>query len=136
MDEFLLNETQKVSATNHWSPEFLDFDYNVNDLYQVDNISIEETKEIIYCHNQEFEYKKKKSYGIKNWNDMTRIHNNEVKIISKCNLLHDIINPPKLTKNLNIHYSTILHGCMNTKRVKRSFKTFAFHWTVDAVPWL
>ena len=45
---------------------------------------------------------------------MTRIYDNEVNNISECNLLHDIINPPKLTKNLNSHYSPIIHGCMNT----------------------
>ena len=47
---------------------------------------------------------------------MTRIHNNEVNNISECNVLHDIITPPKRTKNLNIHYSSIIHGFMNTKK--------------------
>ena len=46
---------------------------------------------------------------------MTRIHNNEVNNITERNLLHDIINPPKRTKNLNSHYSPILHGCMNNR---------------------
>ena len=55
---------------------------------------------------------------------MTRIHNNEVKNIAKCNLLHDIINPPKRTKKLNIHYSPILHGCINTTKNKARFKFF------------
>ena len=55
---------------------------------------------------------------------MTRIQNNEVKNISECNLLHDIINPSKRTKNLNSHYSPILHGCMNTRKGKSKFKNF------------
>ena len=43
VDEILL--TQKVSATNHEAPEFLDSDYNTNNLYGVENMSLEETKE-------------------------------------------------------------------------------------------
>ena len=45
---------------------------------------------------------------------MTTIHNNEVMNIYECNLLHDIINPPKRAKILNIHHSTIIHGSLNT----------------------
>ena len=52
------------------------------------------------------------------------MHNNEVNNIAECNLLHDIINPPRRAKNLNRHYSPILHGCMNTIRVKSNFKNF------------
>ena len=66
----------------------------------------------------------KNTYGIKNQNDMTRIHDKEVNKISEYNLLHDIINPPKRTKKLNNHYSPILHGCMNTRKVKDKFKDF------------
>ena len=55
---------------------------------------------------------------------MTCIKNNEVNNISGFNLLHDIINPPKRAKNLNIHYSLILHGFMNTRRGKVKFKNF------------
>ena len=53
-----------------------------------------------------------------------RIHDNEVNKISECNLMHDIINSPKRTKFLNIHYSNIIHGCMNTRKVSAVFKTF------------
>ena len=45
---------------------------------------------------------------------MTCIHGNKINKLSECNLLHDILNPPKITKNLNIHYSPILQGYMNT----------------------
>ena len=44
VDEIILNQNKKVSATNHESPEFLDSDYDANDLYQVDKMSLEETK--------------------------------------------------------------------------------------------
>ena len=37
--------TQKVSATNHEAPEFLNPDYDANDFYEVEKISLEETKE-------------------------------------------------------------------------------------------
>ena len=30
-------------------------------------------------------------------------------------------NPPKCAKNLNMHYSPILHGCMNTIKGKARF---------------
>ena len=55
---------------------------------------------------------------------MARINNNEVKNIYECNLLHDMINPPKLAKSLNSHYSPILHRCMNTRKGKSKFKSF------------
>ena len=64
---------------------------------------------------------------------MTHIQNNEVKNISECNLLHDIINPPKRDKILNRHYSPILHECMNASKGKAKFKTFVFYWTFDIV---
>ena len=55
---------------------------------------------------------------------MMRIHDKELNRISECNLLHDIINPPKLTKKINSHYSPIIHGCMNTRKGKSKFKNF------------
>ena len=36
VDKILLNETKKVSAANHEAPEFLDSDYDENDMYQVE----------------------------------------------------------------------------------------------------
>ena len=55
---------------------------------------------------------------------MTLIDNNEVNNISEFDLLYDIINPPKRAKHLNSHYNHILHGCMNTRKVKAKFKLF------------
>ena len=45
VDEIIL--TQKVSATNQEAPEFLNSDYYANDLYKVEKMSLEETKEKI-----------------------------------------------------------------------------------------
>ena len=53
---------------------------------------------------------------------MIYIHDNEVKNIAECNLLHDIINPPNHTKNISSHYYRILHGCMNIRKVRARFK--------------
>ena len=39
--------TQKVSATNHETPEFLDSDYDANDFHEVEKMILEETKENI-----------------------------------------------------------------------------------------
>ena len=47
---------------------------------------------------------------------MNRVQDNKVKKIYEQNLLHDILNPSKRTKNINSHYSTILHGCRNTRK--------------------
>ena len=44
MDEILLHETQKVNSVKE-APEFLESDYDENELYQVENMSLEETKE-------------------------------------------------------------------------------------------
>ena len=55
---------------------------------------------------------------------MTRIQNNKVNNIAECNLLHDIINPPKRAKILNSHYSPIIHECMNTRKGKAKFNNF------------
>ena len=61
---------------------------------------------------------------IENRDKLIHIHDNEVKNISECNLLHNIINPHKRAKNINIHYSPILHGCMNTRKGIEQLKNF------------
>ena len=43
MEHILLNETQKLRAARE-EPEFLDSDYDAKNLYQVDKISLEDTK--------------------------------------------------------------------------------------------
>ena len=59
---------------------------------------------------------------IENRNEMIYIHDNKVKNIPECNLLHDIINPPKCAKIYIIYYSPIMHGCMNTGKGRSRFK--------------
>ena len=44
VNKILLNETKKLSAVNYESPEFLENGYDENDLYQVENMSLNETK--------------------------------------------------------------------------------------------
>ena len=55
---------------------------------------------------------------------MIHIHDNEVHNIAECNLLHDIINPHKRAKNINIHYYPIIHRCINTRKGRAKFKNF------------
>ena len=50
---------------------------------------------------------------------MTCIHGNKVNKISECNLIYDVLNPSKHTKNLNRHYYPILRGCMNTRKEEK-----------------
>ena len=59
MDEIIINETQKVSATNHEAPEFLEPDYDANNLHKVDKISLEDTKEKLDWRKRAFEYENK-----------------------------------------------------------------------------
>ena len=65
---------------------------------------------------------------------MTRIHDSKVNNIAECNLLHHILNPPKRTKKLNIYYSPIINGLMNTRKGKQSLRPFKSYWIVDLVP--
>ena len=53
---------------------------------------------------------------MKNICDMENIHNNDINNISEFNLLHDILNNSKRTRNTNSKYYPILHVCMNTCR--------------------
>ena len=55
---------------------------------------------------------------------MMHIHDKELNKISECNLLHCVIIPTKNCKNINIHYSPILHGLMNTRKGRSKFNNF------------
>ena len=55
---------------------------------------------------------------------MIYIHDNKVKNIAECNLLHDIINTPKRAKNINSHYYPILYGCMNIRKGREKLENF------------
>ena len=56
-------------------------------------------KKKIEGHKRAFEYELENTYDIEIYNGMTCIHGNKVNKLSECNLLHDILNPPKHTKN-------------------------------------
>ena len=99
-------------------------------------MSLDDRKEIFEWRKRAFECKSKDIYDIEIQNGMTRIHDNEVNIISENNLLHDIINPPKCIKTLNRDYSPILHGCMNTRKGGEKCKPFKSYWIVGVVPQL
>ena len=45
VDEIQMTEPKKISTVNHKAPEILESDYNENNLYQVENMSLDETKE-------------------------------------------------------------------------------------------
>ena len=46
------------------------------------------------------------TYDIEIQKGMTCIHGNKLNKLSECNLLHDILNHPKRTNNLNRPYSS------------------------------
>ena len=77
------------------SHENIDVEFDEYELYDIDKISLDE-KEWRKCA---FESELKNTYDIKIPNGMVCIHKNEVNKISECNLLHDILNPSKCTKN-------------------------------------
>ena len=122
MDEILLHENQKLSPANE-APENIESDLDGNEIYHIENISLDGIKEKLEWHRRAFYCKQENTYGIENQNDMKCVHYNEVNKISECNLLHYILNPPKITKQLNSHYYYILHGCMNTKKANQSLRT-------------
>ena len=71
-----------------------------------------------------FECKLENTYEIKIHNGMTCIHENKENKLAECNLLHDILNPPKGTNILNSHYSPILQGYTNIHKSEAKFKSF------------
>ena len=61
---------------------------------------------------------------------MIHIHEKEVNKIAEYNLLHDIINTLKRAKILNIRYSPLLHGCMNTRIGRARVKNFQILFSI------
>ena len=61
---------------------------------------------------------------MKSLNNINCIHDNKVKYTAEFNLLHEMINPSICPKNINIHYSPILYGCMDTRKVEAKSKNF------------
>ena len=62
---------------------------------------------------------------MKIFHEINHIHDTRVINIAEFNLLHNILNPSKCTKNINSHYSPILHGCVNTRRGYSDIKEFS-----------
>ena len=62
-------------------------------------MSLEENK----WRDRAFESKIKIIYDINRPNEITHKYDNKVNNIAELNLLHDIINPFKRIKNINIH---------------------------------
>ena len=60
--------------------------------------------------------------------------NNKVNNIAECNLLHDILNPFKGTKYINIHYSLFYMGVLIHIREEKNSIIFEYYWIVDVVP--
>ena len=58
---------------------------------------------------------------MKKFNSITCINDNKVNNIDGCNFLQDVLNPYKLTLNINSQYSPIIHVCMNTHMGKTNF---------------
>ena len=56
VDELHMFESKKVSAVNHEGQEFLESDYGYNDLYQEENMSLDETKEKMEWRKRVLEY--------------------------------------------------------------------------------
>ena len=73
VDEILLNENKKVSAEKE-APAYVESNFDENELYQIDNMSLDETKEKLDCRKCAFECKLKNIYGIENHNDMNLIN--------------------------------------------------------------
>ena len=86
----------------------------------MDKLSLDKKKRL----KRAFERKFKNINDMKILNITNRTENNEVYNISKCNLLQEILNLYKITKNTNRHYSPILNVRMNTRKGREKFKNF------------
>ena len=107
VDEIIPKENNKVSAKTE-AHENIESEIYDNDLYQIDNMSFDDMKENTEQRKRAFKIKLENIYDIEIQKGMTCIHRNKLNKLAECNLQHNILNPPKHTKNLNSHYSTIL----------------------------
>ena len=96
----------------------IEYEIDKNDLYQIDNMSLDNQNKNIELRKRAFERELKNTYEIERKNSMTCIRGNKVNKIYECNLMYDLINPHKRTKHLNIHYSPIIQGSMNIRKGK------------------
>ena len=102
MDKVILQENKKLSAKDGAHGK-IDYVIDENDLYEIDNMSLDKNKENAEWRKYAFESELENKYDIEIQIGTACIHVNEVNKISECNLLHDILNPPKITKMFNKH---------------------------------
>ena len=63
MNEILLHENEKVNATKE-AHENVESDFDDNEICQIGNMSLEDTKEKLELHKCAFECKLENTYGI------------------------------------------------------------------------
>ena len=80
--EIILQENIKVSAVTE-AQEIIESEFDENDLYRIDNMSLKEKKGKLKLHKREFECELKNTYNIEIQNYMTCIHDNEVNNITE-----------------------------------------------------
>ena len=80
-----------------------------------------------------FESELENTYDIEIQNGMICMHDNKVNNISECNLLDDIPNTPKKTKDQIAITLLFYMDVWIEEREKRSLKTFKLYWKVDLV---
>ena len=102
MYEIILQQIKKLSAEAE-AKYNIGSEIDENDLYEIDNMSLDKNKENAEWRKYAFESELENKYDIEIQIGTACIHVNEVNKISECNLLHDILNPPKLTKMFNKH---------------------------------
>ena len=89
-------------------------------MYELDKFSLGD------CHKEWLTYELGKElkniHDMNILNDMNFAYDNKVNNIYEWNLLHNIINPYKCTKYINIYHSPILCGCVNTRGGREEYK--------------
>ena len=103
MGAILLQENNKVSAEAQ-AHKNIESDINYNYLYHIDIIILDDNKEKIELFKRAFESELENTYDIEIQNGMTFIHEKRVNKLSECYLLHDILDPSKLTQTINSNY--------------------------------
>ena len=75
------------------------YDFDENNLYQIDNMSLYEKKEQLELRKHSFESELENTYVTEINNGTTCMHDKKVNKLAQCNLILDILNLPKRTKN-------------------------------------
>ena len=89
MDEIILQKNIKLSVEEK-ARKNIDSEVDENYLYNIDNISLDEKKEL---RKRAFESEIENIYDTKSHNSMTFMYGNEVHKTDEWNLLYDILNP-------------------------------------------